>query len=360
MVLDKFIFLNGWKSQFLSPKSIKPFNMKTAIFQFILVIFLFSCTSKPVPPTINPQAFDKVIDGKQVKLYTLKNQKGMEITVTNWGGRIVSWLVPDKNGNREDVVFGYDSINGYLNAKENYFGAAIGRYGNRIAKGEFSIGDIHYKLAQNNGVNSLHGGVIGFSKKMWDVVQKGDGELSLKLVSPDMDEGYPGELSVSMVYRLTNDNELVIQYEAKCDKPTIINLTNHSYFNLHGAGNGTILDHQLTINADFFTPIDSTLIPTGELKSVGNTPLDFRTPTPIGSRINSEGQQIRFGLGYDINYVLNKNADQNVSLAASVFEPESGRLLEVFTDQPGIQFYTGNFLDGKYPGKKGKTYGYRT
>ena len=360
MMPDKFIFLNGWKSQFLSPKTIKPFNMKTAIFQFILVIFLFSCTSKPVPPTINPQAFDKVIDGKQVKLYTLKNQKGMEITVTNWGGRIVSWLVPDKNGIREDVVFGYDSINGYLNAKENYFGAAIGRYGNRIAKGEFSIGDIHYKLAQNNGVNSLHGGVNGFSKKMWEVVQNGVGELSLKLVSPDMDEGYPGELSVSMVYRLTNDNELVIQYEAKCDKPTILNLTNHSYFNLHGAGNGTILDHQLTLNADFFTPIDSTLIPTGELTPVGNTPFDFRTPTPIGSRINSEDQQIRFGLGYDINYVLNKTAELSVSLAASVFEPESGRLLEVFTDQPGIQFYTGNFLDGKYPGKKGKTYGYRT
>ena len=220
----------------------------------------------------------------------------MEITVTNWGGRIVSWLVPDKNGTREDVVFGYDSINGYLNAKENYFGASIGRYGNRIAKGEFSIGDIHYKLAQNNGVNSLHGGVNGFSKKMWDVVQKDAGELILKLVSPDMDEGYPGELSVSMVYRLTNNNELVIQYDAKCDKPTIINLTNHSYFNLHGAGNGIILDHQLTINADFFTPIDSTLIPTGELRPVGNTPFDFRTPTLIGSRINSEDQQIRFGL----------------------------------------------------------------
>jgi aldose 1-epimerase len=334
--------------------------MRTVFFSFIFAIFLFSCAERPVPSTINPQAFSKLIDGQQVMLYTLKNQKGLEITVSNWGGRIISWLVPDKKGNMEDVVLGYDSINGYLNAKESYFGAAIGRYGNRIAKGEFSIGDIKYKLAQNNGVNSLHGGVNGFSGKMWDVVQKSDGELNLKLVSPDMDEGFPGELIVSMIYRLTNKNELIIQYEAKSDKPTIINLTNHSYFNLHGAGNGTILDHQLTLNADFFTPIDSTLIPTGEIRTVNDTPFDFRKPTLIGSRINSDDQQIRFGLGYDINFVLNKNPDQIVSLAASVFEPESGRLLEVFTDQPGIQFYTGNFLNGEYPGKKGKYYGYRT
>jgi aldose 1-epimerase len=175
-----------------------------------------------------------------------------------------------------------------------------------------------------------------------------------------MDEGYPGELSVAMTYRLTNENELIIQYEAKCDKPTIINLTNHSYFNLHGAGNGTILDHMLTLNADYFTPIDSTLIPTGEVAPVTNTPFDFRTPTEIGSRINTDHPQIKFGLGYDINYMLIKQGDQPVQLAATVYEPQSGRVLEVFTDQPGIQFYTGNFLDGKYPGKKGKTYGYRS
>ncbi|HWS00863.1 MAG TPA: aldose epimerase family protein [Prolixibacteraceae bacterium] len=334
--------------------------MKQTFSKLFLLLLIFSCTGKPVPPTINPEAFNKTIDGKQVKLFTLKNQKGMEITVTNWGARIVSCLVPDKKGVMADVVFGHDSIDGYLNAKENYFGAAIGRYGNRIAKGEFLLGDIQYKLAQNNGVNSLHGGVNGFSKKIWDVVQKGSGELNLKLVSPDMDEGYPGELQVSMIYRLTNDNELVIQYEAKCDKATVINLTNHSYFNLHGAGNGTILDHLLTLNADFFTPIDSTLIPTGEFRPVDNTPFDFRNPTLIGARINSDDQQIRFGLGYDMNFVLKKSPDQNVSLAASVYEPESGRLLEVFTDQPGIQFYSGNFLDGIYPGKKGKSYGHRT
>ena len=284
----------------------------------------------------------------------------MEITVTNYGARIVSWLAPDKDGKMEDVVLGYDSIDGYLRDKGSYFGAAIGRYGNRIAKGEFMLGDIQYKLAQNNGINSLHGGIKGFSSKVWEVVPKGNNELHFTLVSPDMDEGFPGELSVAMTYRLTDDNELIIQYEAKCDKPTVINLTNHSYFNLHGAGNGTILDHQLTLNADFFTPIDSTLIPTGDLAPVENTPFDFRKPTLIGSRIDSKDQQIRFGLGYDINYVLKKTEDQNVSLAASVFEPQSGRVLEVYTDQPGIQFYSGNFLNGKFPGKKGKTYGYRS
>jgi len=334
--------------------------MKTTFFSMILLILICSCTSKEVPPTINPQAYNKVIDGKQVKIFTLKNQKGMEITVTNFGGRIVSWLVPDKKGTMEDVVFGFDSITGYLGAKDTYFGAAVGRYGNRIAKGEFSIGDIQYKLAQNNGVNSLHGGMVGFSKKVWDVVQKSPSELNLTLVSPDMDEGFPGELTVAMTYRLTNENELIIQYDAKCDKPTVVNLTNHSFFNLHGAGNGNILDHQLTINADYFTPIDSTLIPTGELAAVDHTPFDFRKAELIGARINSDHQQIKFGLGYDINFVLKKNPDLGVQLAASVYEPQSGRLLEVFTDQPGIQFYTGNFLDGSNIGKKGKAYGYRT
>ncbi len=334
--------------------------MKTILFPFLLLLIVISCTTKPVQPTVNPQSFNKIIDGKQIKLYTLSNQKGMEITVTNYGARIVSWMVPDKKGLLEDVVFGFDSIEGYLGPKDTYFGAAVGRYGNRIAKGEFTIGDIHYKLAQNNGINSLHGGIIGFSKKIWDVATKGTNELNFKLVSPDMEEGFPGELIVSMSYKLTNDNELVIRYEAKCDKPTVINLTNHSFFNLHGAGNGTILDHQLTLYADNFTPIDSTLIPTGEILSVENTPFDFRKPELIGTRIGSDHQQIKFGLGYDINYVLKKSTEQNVALAATVYEPQSGRVLEVFTDQPGIQFYSGNFLDGKKPGKKGKFYGYRT
>lgn len=334
--------------------------MRNTFYCLLVLLVFISCTGKNPPPTVNPLAYNKIIDGKEVKLYTLKNQKGMEIIVTNFGARIVSWMVPDKSGQLADVVFGHDSIDGYLNASENYFGAAIGRYGNRIAKGEFSLGDIQYKLAQNNGANALHGGIKGFSRKIWDIVQKGETELQCKLVSPDMEEGYPGELTVNMTYRITNENSLIIKYEAKSDKPTIINLTNHSYFNLHGAGNGTILDHLLMINSDSITPIDSTLIPTGDFASVENTPFDFRNPTAIGSRIDSDNQQIKYGMGYDMNFVLKKTADNPVSLAATVFEPKSGRMLEVFTDQPGIQFYTGNFLDGKYPGKKGKAYGYRT
>ncbi len=334
--------------------------MRTILLPLIFLILLISCTSKTVPPTINPQAFNKMVDGKQVQLFVLKNLKGVEVTVTNYGARIVSWMVPDRKGLMEDVVLGFDSIDGYLTGSETYFGAAIGRYGNRIANGEFQLGDIKYKLAQNNGVNNLHGGINGFCRKVWDATQKDNSELNFKLVSPDMDEGFPGELIVKMSYKLTNDNELFIQYEAKCDKPTVINLTNHSFFNLHGAGNGTILDHQLTLNADFFTPIDSTLIPTGDFTPVENTPFDFRKSMPIGNRINADHQQIHYGLGYDINFVLKKSPDATNSLAASVYEPLSGRLLEVFTDQPGIQFYTGNFLDGKRVGKKGIKYDYRT
>ena len=334
--------------------------MKTTLLPLILLLFLFSCTTKPVPPTINPQGYNKIVDGKQIKLFVLKNSKGMEMTVTNYGARIVSWMVPDKKGIMEDVVFGFDSIDGYLTGSDTYFGAAIGRYGNRIAKGEFQLGDIKYKLAQNNGVNSLHGGINGFSRKIWDITPKGTDELVCKLVSADMDEGFPGELSVTMNYRLTNDNELIIQYEAKSDKPTVINLTNHSFFNLHGAGNGSILDHVLTLNADFITAIDSTLIPTGDFLPVENTPFDFRKPTLINARLYSDHQQITYGRGYDINYVLKKTADPAVQLAATVYEPESGRVLEVFTDQPGIQFYSGNFLDGTRIGKKGKNYGFRT
>jgi len=334
--------------------------MKTTLLQLFLLLFLFSCATKPVPPTINPLAYNKMVDGKLVKLFVLKNSKGMEMTVTNYGARIVSWMVPDRKGIMEDVVFGFDSIEGYLTGGDTYFGAAIGRYGNRIARGEFQLGDIKYKLAQNNGVNSLHGGINGFSRKVWDITPRGTGELVCKLVSPDMEEGFPGELSVTMNYRLTNDNELIIQYEAKSDKPTVINLTNHSFFNLHGAGNGSILDHELTLNADFITAIDSTLIPTGDLLPVENTPFDFRKPSLIGSRLYSDHQQIRYGRGYDINYVLKKTAEPAVQLAATVYEPESGRVLEVLTDQPGIQFYSGNFLDGTRIGKKGKNYGFRT
>jgi aldose 1-epimerase len=334
--------------------------MKKLTLAFLVIFALSSCSQKKMKSAIHPEAFNKIVDGKQVELFVLENKNGLEMSVTNFGGRIVSLMVPDKSGKMEDIVLGYESIDGYLNANEQYFGAAIGRYGNRIAKGSFTIDSIRCKLAINNPPNSLHGGVKGFSSKIWDAVQKGKNELQLTLVSPDMEEGYPGELKVMMIYRLTDNNELAIYYSAKTNKPTVINLTNHTYFNLQGAGNGDILDHVLYVNSNKFTPVDSTLIPTGSVESVANTPFDFSTPTTIGSRINDKNQQLKFGLGYDHNFVLNKDKGETVSLAASVSEPKSGRFMEVFTNEPGIQFYCGNFLKGKEIGKQNKPYNFRS
>ena len=327
----------------------------------LLAVFAFaSCSQKGSKPEIQPEAFHKTVDGKQIELYTLKNKNGLQLAVTNYGGRIVSLMVPDKAGKMEDVVLGYDSIGGYLNANEQYFGASIGRYGNRIAKGQFTLDSVAYKLAINNAPNSLHGGIKGFSAKIWDAVQKGENELDLKLVSADMEEGYPGELKVMVTYKLTDENEVSIAYHAETTKPTILNLTNHSYFNLHGAGNGDILDHVVYLNAANYTPVDSTLIPTGKIEPVTGTPFDFTTPATVGSRINDKNQQLAFGLGYDHNFVLNKTGEEAVTLAASVYEPKSGRFMEVFTDEPGIQFYCGNFLKGKEIGKQNKQYNFRT
>lgn len=327
----------------------------------LLVVFAFtSCNQKITKTTIQPEAFHKLVDGKQVELFTLKNKNGLEMSVTNYGGRVVSLMVPDKNGKMEDIVLGYESIDGYLNSAEQYFGASIGRYGNRIAKGSFSIDSLQYKLAINNTPNSLHGGIKGFSAKVWDAVKKGENELSLNLISADMEEGYPGELKVTVNYRLTDNNEFAITYRAETSKPTVLNLTNHSYFNLHGAGNGDILDHVLFLNADKYTPVDSTLIPTGKIESVTGTPFDFTTPVAIGARINDKNEQLAFGLGYDHNFVLNKTDPKTVSLAASVYEPQSGRFMEVFTNEPGIQFYCGNFLKGKEVGKQNKPYNFRS
>jgi len=334
--------------------------MKIITLTLLVAIALVSCEQKKSRTVISPEAFSKMIDGKQVKLFTIRNKNGMEMSVTNYGGRIVSLMVPDRSGKKEDIVLGYDSLTGYLNNKEQYFGAAIGRYGNRIAKGTFKLENLDYKLAINNIPNSLHGGVNGFSSKVWNGVQNGDNEVELTLVSPDMDEGYPGELKVMIIYKLTDKNEVTILYSAKTSKPTVLNLTNHTYFNLHGAGHGDILDHRLYINANNFTPVDSTLIPTGDLKPVKGTPFDFTLPLVIGKRINDNDQQLIFGHGYDHNYVLNKTKNEKVSFAASVYDPLSGRYMEVFTNEPGIQFYTGNFLKGKEIGKKGKPYNYRS
>lgn len=301
-----------------------------------------------------------IVEGSRVFLYTLRNASGMEARITNYGGIIVSLKVPDRNGNPGDVVLGYDSLSSYLKATP-YFGCLIGRYGNRIAGGKFSLGGTEYTLAKNDGPNQLHGGNKGFDKVIWTVRESESvpGKvLVLTYTSTDGEEGYPGNLDVRVVYSLTDSNEIRVSYQAKTDKPTIVNLTQHSYFNLAGAGDGTILGHQMMIAADRFTPIDATFIPTGELRAVAGTPLDFTAPKAIGERINQDDEQLRYGLGYDHNFVLNK-PEGSFGLAARVYEPTSGRAMEVFTSEPGIQFYSGNFLDGSHIGKGGKPYLHR-
>jgi aldose 1-epimerase len=286
----------------------------------------------------------------------LRNRSGLEIKITNYGGALVSLRTPDRGGRMADIVLGYDDPAGYV-ADTSYFGALIGRYANRIAKGEFRLNGVEYQLAKNNGVNHLHGGARGFHKVIWQAreMTRTDGvALELTYLSKDGDEGYPGNLTVAATYVLTNTNELRIEYAASTDKETIVNLTHHSYFNLAGAGAGDVLRHELKINADKFTPVDDTLIPTGEIKAVRGTPFDFTRATAIGSRIDEADQQLVRGRGYDHNFVLNKKGHE-LSLAASVYEPSSGRALEMWTTEPGVQLYTGNFLDG-VRGKSGKIY----
>ena len=306
---------------------------------------------------IDKKVFGKTADGTPVDLYTLSNDNGTEIKITNYGGIVVSLIVMDRNGNPEDVVLGYDNLDEYI--KNNpYFGSIVGRFGNRIARGKFTLNGVEYTLAQNDGENHLHGGIRGFDKVVWraEEVKNDDYRgLSLTYVSKDGEEGYPGNLSVKVIYTLTNNNELKIEYFAETDKATVINLTHHSYFNLAVAGSGNILGHEMMINADRFTPIDETLIPTGELQSVKNTPMDFIQPVTIGSRIEQDYEQLILGKGYDHNWVLN-NPDGSLTLAARVYEPVSGRVMEVYTTEPGIQFYSGNFLDGTITGKEGKVY----
>jgi aldose 1-epimerase len=308
------------------------------------------------------QTFGKTEDGQQVDLYTLSNKNGVEVAITNYGGTVVSWKVPDRNGHIADVVLGYDNVKDYENGKA-YFGATVGRYANRIAHGKFILNGSTYTLAKNDGENHLHGGIKGFSKRVWtakDVSGSNGQALELTYLSKDGEEGYPGNLSVTVVFTLTEKNELKIEYSATTDKDTVLNLTNHSYFNLAGQGSGDILSHQLTLNADRFTPVDATLIPTGELRKVKGTPFDFTQTTAIGARINQDDEQLKLGKGYDHNWVLNKTKLGVLTLAAELYEPKSGRLLEVRTTEPGVQFYTGNFLDGSAHGKEGKVYNYRT
>ena len=310
---------------------------------------------------INPEAFRRTIDGSPVELYTLKNKNGLEATITNYGGIVVSLTVPDKNGKLSDVVLGYDTLNDYI-GNSPYFGALIGRYGNRIAKGRFTINGVDYQLAQNNAQNSLHGGLKGFDKVVWQAEKMDTPEgpaLKLTYTSKDGEENYPGALRCEVVYTLTNNNELKIQYTAETDKPTFVNLTHHSYFNLKDAGASDILGHELMIKSDKFTPVDKGLIPTGELRPVAGTPFDFNKPTAIGARVESDDEQMKFGTGYDHNWVLNRQG-KDLELVASLYEPTTGRFMEVLTTEPGMQFYCGNFLDGTNKGKGGTAYQHRT
>lgn len=325
----------------------------------VMILPLIGERSTALAKSIEKTAYGKAPDGTEVSLFTLTNAKGVQAEITNFGGIVVSLKVPDKQGKLADVVLGYDSLEGYTQ-NPSFFGALIGRYGNRIAHGKFELDGKTYTLAKNNGENSLHGGNVGFNKVVWTpraFEGKEGPSLELKYLSKDGEEGYPGNLSVTVVYTLTNTNELKIEYSATTDKATVVNLTNHSYFNLTGAPSNTILQHLLMINADRFTPVDSGLIPTGELKSVAGTPFDFRKPTAIGARINDNDEQIKLGGGYDHNFVLNGTPKQGgLTLAARVTEPTSGRVMEVWTTEPGVQFYTSNFLNGSIHGKGGIAY----
>ena len=308
---------------------------------------------------IKMEPFGTAPDGQEVSLYTLKNSKGNVIKITNYGGIVVSLTVPDRDGNKCDIVLGYDNLDGYIK-NSPYFGALIGRYGNRIGNAKFTLDGKTYTLAANDGKNSLHGGNVGFDKVVWDakeIREHGAVGLELSYLSKDGEEGYPGNLNVTVKYLWTNKNELKIEYAATTDKTTVVNLTHHSYFNL--ACQGDILNHELMIRADKFTPVDEGLIPTGELREVKGTPMDFSKPTAIGARINQDDQQLKYGKGYDHNWVL-LGVNGSMKLAATVYEPTSGRFMEVYTTEPGLQFYSGNFLDGTITGKDGMVYKHRT
>jgi aldose 1-epimerase len=315
--------------------------------------------STPAGPVVKREAFGSAA-GRPVEQLTLTNRNGVEVRAITYGGIITSIKTPDRSGAMGDIVLGFDAIDGYLGGHP-YFGAIVGRYGNRIAKGRFTIDTQEYTLATNNGPNHLHGGIKGFDKQMWTAnilpPMAGQSSVAFTYTSTDGEEGYPGELNVEVTYTLNDSNELIVDYLARTNKATHVNLTQHSYFNLSGSGD--ILGHELTIDADRYTPVDATLIPTGEIAPVEGTPFDFRKSTAIGARIDAPHQQLKNGTGYDHNWVLKRNSD-GLQHAARVVEPRSGRTLDVSTTEPGLQFYAGNFLDGKLIGKGGQSYGRRS
>ncbi len=339
--------------------------MKRIIFLFTVLmipfITLLSQSNKKDSPMIEKFVFGKMKDGKEVYMYTLKNKPGAEAKIITYGATVVSITAPDRNGKYADVTLGYDNLEGYENGT-GYLGALVGRYANRIAGAKFTLDGKTYLLSANEGKNQLHGGKTGFSKDLWKaepIEGKAGPALKLTLVSPDGDQGYPGKVTLQVIYTLTNDNELRIDYKGTTDKTTILNPTHHSYFNLTGVFTNTILNHQVKIDADYFTPIDKESIPTGKIEKVEDTPLDFRKLTTIGSRINDNFEQLKLANGYDFNYVLN-NYNGKVREVADVYEPTTGRYLQIFTDQPGLQFYTGNFLSETPVGKNGVAYKFRT
>lgn len=313
----------------------------------------------PVENTLQQTNFDTIIDGKPVKLYWLEN-KDIKMAITNYGGRIVALLTPDKHGDLVDVSIGYGNVKDYVESAESYFGATIGRVGNRIAKGKFSLEGIEYSVVPNNNENALHGGEHGFQDKVWDAEQPDPKTLVLRYTSPDMEEGFPGNLVVKVTYSLTDSKAVRMEYEATTDKTTVVNLTNHAYFNLNGEGSGSILNHSLQLYADQFTPVDHGLIPTGELKDVQGTPFDFREPHTIGERIGEEDRQLGFGGGYDHNFVLNGIRSNGMNHAATVVGDTSGIVMDIYTEEPGIQFYCGNFMASENTLKSGARDDYRT
>jgi len=332
-------------------------NGRVTTFSFAALLLLSVAVFTPAQ-TVSTQSYGKTDGGEAVALYKLRNAHGAEATITNYGGILISLKVPDRNGKFDDVVLGLGDFVSYLNKNSPYLGALIGRYGNRIAKGRFTLNGVEYKLAVNNGENHLHGGIKGFDKVVWtghEMKTKAGPSVVLTYLSKDGEEGYPGNLNVKVVYTLTNNNELRIDYSATTDKDTVTNLTHHSYFNLAGEGNGDILNHLVTINADQFVPTDAGSIPTGELRKVAGTPFDFLKATAIGARINQDDEQLKFGNGYDHTWVINGPSGK-LRLAATAYEQTSGRVMQVWTTEPGVQFYTGNFLDGTLTGKSGKVY----
>ena len=358
----------GWAtkfgSRFLFGALMIPWTSHLLVLSAALFLVLVVRGSSNEKFGIEKRPFGKTSGGEAADLYVLTNRTGMQVSITNYGASIVSVRVPDRNGKAEDVVLGFDTVGEYETGKA-YFGGTIGRYANRIAGGRFPLAGKIYDLPKNDGPNTLHGGIIGFNKRVWSAMEsRGDDQLTVELsyVSRDDEEGFPGNLSAKVTFELESDrNELRITYRAKTDKETVVNLTNHSYFNLAGEGNGRILSHKLTIYGTKYTPVDKFLIPTGELRDAHNTPFDFTHEIEIGARINDSDEQLKFGLGYDHNWVLEKKPGaDSAELAARLSEPKSGRTLEVLTTEPGLQFYSGNFLDGKVRGKGNKPYVHRS